>query len=168
MAFDMLRFRESHFQVFRQLTGEVVTTDRHAPLPNPEPVADDQVRAVRSDGQHHGAFGRRIGVEGGRCQQIMHAVIGQHVVQRDRRKLNDVDFEVRVIKGSQLPVGLFPLHRKQTDFCLQRIAVFDLASGHHLVIPNNVCQIKGNLLARFIAHQVGDFLDFNRRWLEKL
>ena len=164
----MLGFGVRQFEFFGQLTGEVIAADRHRPLPNAKPVGDDQIAAVGSDRQQHHARRRIIAVIKRGLHPLGHAVVDQHVVKRDRGQLDLVHLDVGGVKRSQLAVRLFAFHRKQSDFAVgDKPALLDVA-GHQLVIPNDVVQIERDLLPGFVADDVADLFDFDRRRFEKL
>ena len=164
----MLRFCKRQLEVFRQLPGEVISADRHTSLPNSKSVGDDQVARIGSNAKQNSVFLRRIRIVLLICHPLGKAFVRDQIVKTHRRKLHQIDIDPLVPIRLKSSENRILLHRKQANFALKRVAVFDLGSFHLLEIPNNVVQIKGNLLLRFVPNDVADFLDFHRRRLEEL
>ena len=146
----------------------MVPADRHAPLPDPETVGDDQVAGVGPDREQHTGRGRIVEIECLVLDPFVQPVMGNHVVEGDRGQLNDIDLHPSFIEGGQLAVRLLAFHREQADLTLQGVPLLDRAPGHRLVVPYDVGQIKRDLLAGLVADDIGDLLDFDRRRLEEL
>ncbi len=164
---EVFRFGESLLQVLAQRLGEVAAANRHAALPNPEAVGDDQVGRVRAHRQHQRRRRRAVGIVLVVGRQILQLVEGHEVVQRQRRQLHDIDFDARGVEWFQRSRHLLALHGEQADLGFQGEPFFFAAARHALVVPNDVVQVKRDLLPRFIFDDVGNFLRFDRRQLDK-
>ena len=95
-------------------------------------------------------------------------LIEEHVVvQRQRRELHVVQLDAGFLEwfeGSEHGVAL---HGEQADFRFQCKAFLFCAAAHALVIPDDVVQVEGDLLPRFVADDVGYFFGFHRRQLDE-
>ena len=163
----MLGLGKRQPQLLGQRLGKVTAAQGHAPLPHAVAVGNHQVRGVGSQRQHHDRLGRIVRIELIRRRQILHLVEDGEVVDRQRRKLNDVDLDARVLERLERALDLVALHREQADFGLQREAILFAAAVHLLVVPDDVFQRKGNLLPGFVLDDVGNLLRFDRRQLDE-
>ena len=167
VALEVLRLGEGQLQLLGQGLGEVVAAQRHAPLPHAIAVGHHQVGGVGPQRHHHHRLGRILGVIFLDRRQIVQLVEQHVVVQRQRRELHVVDFDARTLERLDSAEDGVALHGEQADFRLQREAFFLAAAAHPLVVPDHVVQIEGDLLAGFVADDVGDLLGFHRRQLDE-
>ncbi len=167
IALQVLRLGKRQLEFLGQLLREVVTAERHAPLPDSETVRDHEVRRVgphRQDDQRRGRILRVILCIGNRVAQD---VVGHKVVDAQRRKLNNVQFDVGVLKRLHRAIDLFTLHREKAHFGFQGKPV-DFTATHLLEVPNDVFQREGDLLLGFELDNFRNQLRIDWRRLEEL
>ena len=159
---------ERELQVLGQLFGEVVSAQRDAPLPHAVTIGDDQVGRVGAHGQHDQRFGWIVRIEFLRVRAIAEQVVGNEVVDAERRQLDNVQLDSRVLERLDGAEHLFAFHREQADLGFEREAVHFGAAAHLLVVPDHVVQIERDLLARLVFHNVRNLLGVDRGRLEEL
>ena len=94
--------------------------------------------------------------------------MGHHVIDAKRSQLQQVNFNIGSLQRFESAENGVAFHREQPHFAFQCKSIRDVATGHQLVIPNNIFQIEWDLLFGFVLNDVWDFFQFNRRWFEEL
>ncbi len=163
VALQVFGLGEGELQLLGEGAGEVVAADRHVALPDAGAVGDDQVGVVGSDVQQDvgvgliGAFGfgRRV-------------VEGDIVVEGQGAHLHDVDLDPGVLQGQDGAVDLVAFHGEQTDLGHGELLGLVGVAADGLVVPDDLFEGEGDLLAGLELHDVGDALLVDRRQLDEL
>ena len=100
-------------------------------------------------------------------RQVLQLIEHDEVVNRQRRELNNIDFDARVGEWLERAEHLLALHGEQANLGLQREAIFLAAARQLLIVPDDVFQREGDLLPRFITHDVGNLFRLDRRQLDE-
>ena len=69
------------------------------------------------------------GLAGSYGLQIAQLIEADEVVDRQRRQLDQVDFDAGIFERLEVLGDLIALHREQADFGLERVAFVDAAAG---------------------------------------
>ena len=139
----------------------------NAALPDAVSVRDNQIGRVGSHGKEDDRLRRIIGIEILQ-QRLLEAVKGNVVIEGKGRKLDEIDLDPSRLVGLDCAVHLFFLHCEQADFSFER-EPFDLfsATAQGLIVPDDVIQIEGDLLACFVQDDFRNLLGFYRRELDE-
>ena len=71
------------------------------------------------------------------------------------------------MKRFQFTQDLFAFHREKADFGFDGEPLLLRAASHLLVRPDDVLQVKGNLLLRLVFNDIRDLFRFHRRQLDE-
>ena len=161
----MLGLGERQFHLLGQRPREVVASQRNVADPDLRPVGDQQRRVVSSHVEHD-----RVLVVVGRflVDPDAHLVVADEIVQGQRRDLDEVDFESRVEKRLQRLEHLLAFHREQADLGIEHVAaVLVDTSGDLLEVPNDIVEIKRDLLLRLVLDDLGNLVRLDRRQVDE-
>ena len=162
---QLLRLGKRQLETLHEGFGEVVAADRHAPLPDPQPVGDDEIGGVDAHRDEDYRGGRLEGVD---RRRIGHLVEDQHVQQRHRRELKDVDLDPSFRERHQRLGDLLLLHREQRHLGVEDEAPLFEPADEPLPVPFHLLEREGDLLPGLVADDVGDLLRLDRRQLDEL
>jgi len=165
VALQLLGLGEGQFHPRDQRLGEIAAPDRHAALPDPQPIGDHQIGRIDSHRHQHDRLRWAVGIDGRRVGQL---VEDHHVGQGDRRQLEDVDVDVGRLERCQRLGHLLLLHGEDGDLGIDDEATFLDPAGEALPIPNHLIEWERDLLTGFVADDVRDLLGFDRRQLDEL
>ena len=93
IAFEMLRFGKRQLQVFRELTREVIATDRDASLPNTKTIGYDQIAGIGTNRQDHRRLLWTVWVKRFRRHALLESIVSDHVVDAHRCQLHQIDIQ---------------------------------------------------------------------------
>ena len=145
----------------------MASAQRNAPLPYAKAVGNHKVGCIGSQRDDDDRLGRILGIVFVGRGQFAQLVEHEEVVKHQRRKLDDVHFDVGPDEGIQRAHDGVAFHGEQADLGFQGETFLFASAAHALVIPDHVVQVEGNLLPRFVADDVGDFLGLDRRQLDE-
>ena len=165
IALQLLRLGEGQLQALNEGLGEVVAADRHAPLPDPQAVGDDEVGGVDAHRHEHH---RRRRLEGIDRRRVGHLIEDQHVQQRHRRELEDVDLDAGFGERHEGLGHLLLLHREQSDLGVEDEASLLEPADEPLPVPFDLLEREGDLLPGLVPDDVGNLLGLDRRQLDEL
>ena len=165
VALEMFGLGERQLHLLGQRPREVVASKRNIANPDLRAVGDQQRRVVGSHVEHD-----RVLVVVGRLlvHPNAHLVVTDEIVQGQRSDLDEIDFESRVEKRLQSLEHLLTFHREQADLGIEHVAaVFVDTSGDLLEVPDDIVEIKRDLLLRLVLDNLGDFVRFDRRQVDE-
>ncbi len=163
----MLGLGERELQLLRQGFREMIAAERNVSLPDAVAIGDHQIGRVGAQRDDDDRRRRILRVVLFDRRQVLQLIEHDEVVNRQRRELDDIDFDARVGEWLERAEHLLALHGEQADFGLQREAICLAAAGHLLIVPDDVFQREGDLLPRFVAHDVGNLFRLDRRQLDE-
>src|SRR5579871_939312 len=144
----------------------MVAAQRNGTLPNNAfAVGDDEVAAVGPDVQRDDAS--LVGAGLAALRVLGQQIEGDVIAQSQRRHLHEMDIDVDILEMLQIAAHHVALHGEQTNLRFHRETIGDDAGADLLIIPDDLFEIKRNLLFRLEANDVGDLLFLDGRQLDE-
>ena len=168
VALQMFCFGKREFHFTSQCPSEMIAADRHDSNPDVSPVRYKKRRIVRSHVKNH-----VVVIRSWRFRRFCRLaksqnIVGEIVVERQWRDLNNFDFLAVVGERLQCVVNQVLLHCEQANFGFEHEAALFNTTTDWLIVPDHVIQVERNLLPRFIADDFSNFAGFDRRQLDEL